>query len=109
MGVAVRAKEIEARKPEMLQLAQGLDDALKALPKMKPEDLVGSLPKELLAGADVNQLREVLARYTASLYPDKVTIDLDASRRVADSLVVAGLVKPDADVRGLHDTSIVKG
>jgi NitT/TauT family transport system substrate-binding protein len=109
MGVAVRAKEIEARKPEMLQLAQGLDDALKALPKMKPEELVGSLPKELLAGADVNQLREVLARYTASLYPDKVTIDLDASRRVADSLVVAGLVKPDADVRGLHDTSIVKG
>jgi NitT/TauT family transport system substrate-binding protein len=76
---------------------------------MKPEELVGSLPKELLAGANVDQLREVLARYTSSLYPDKVTIDVGASRRVAESLVVAGLVKPDADVSGLHDTSIVKG
>jgi NitT/TauT family transport system substrate-binding protein len=109
MGVAVRSKEIETRKPEMLQLAQGLDDALKALPKMKPQELVDSLPKELLAGADVGQLREVLERYTSSLYPDKVTIDSTASKRVADSLVVAGLVKPDADVTGLHDTSIVKG
>jgi NitT/TauT family transport system substrate-binding protein len=109
MGVAVRSKEIEARKPEMIQLAQGLDDALKALPKMKPQELVDSLPKELLAGADVGQLRDVLARYTESLYPDRVTIDVSASKRVADSLVVAGLVKPDADVTGLHDTSIVKG
>ncbi len=109
MGVAVRTKDIAARREEMLQVARGLDDALKALPKMKPEDMVGSLPKELLAGADVSQLSGVLARYASSLYPDKVTIDLASSRRVADILRVAGLLKPDADVNGLQDTTIVKG
>jgi len=109
MGVSVRAKEIEARKPEMLAIAKGLDDALKAIPKMKPDELVSALPKELLAGADVAQLREVLARYRSSLYPDKVTIDLASSRRVANTLKTAGLVKPDADVSGLHDISIVGG
>jgi NitT/TauT family transport system substrate-binding protein len=109
MGVAVRAKEIAARKPEMLALAKSLDDALKALPKMKPDDLVGAFPKELLAGADVAELRDVLARYRTSLYPDRVTIDLASARRVAESLKIAGLVKADADVSGLHDTTIVGG
>jgi NitT/TauT family transport system substrate-binding protein len=109
MGVAVRAREIEQRREEMIQIARGLDDALKALPKLKPDDMVNALPKELLTGADVPQLRNVLARYAGSLYPDKVTIDLDSSRRVAETLKIAGLVKPDADVSGLHDTSIVKG
>jgi NitT/TauT family transport system substrate-binding protein len=109
MGVAVRGKEIDQRREEMMQIARGLDDALKALPKLKPEDMVGALPKELLAGADIPQLREVLARYAGSLYPDKVTIDLASSRRVAETLKIAGLVKADADVSGLHDLSIVKG
>jgi NitT/TauT family transport system substrate-binding protein len=109
MGVAVRAKEIDQRREEMMQLARGLDDALKAIPKMKAEDLLGALPKELLAGSDPAQFRDVLARYAGSLYPEKVTIDLDSSRRVADTLKIAGLVKPDADVSGLHDLSIVKG
>jgi len=109
MGVAVRAKEIDQRREEMMQLARGLNDALKAMPKMKPEELVGALPKELIAGGDIAQYRDVLGRYAGSLYPDRVTIDLNSSKRVADTLKIAGLVKPDADVSGLHDTSIVKG
>ena len=109
MGVAVRAKEIDQRREEMVQLAAGLNDALKAMPKMKPDELVNALPKELLAGGDSAQYRDVLGRYAGSLYPDRVTIDLDSSRRVADTLKIAGLVKPDADVSGLHDLSIVKG
>jgi NitT/TauT family transport system substrate-binding protein len=109
MGVAVRANEIDKRREEMVQIARGLDDALKALPKLKADDMVGSLPKELLAGSDLGQLRGILERYAGSLYPDRVTIDLASSRRVAETLKIAGLVKPDADVTGLHDTTIVKG
>jgi NitT/TauT family transport system substrate-binding protein len=109
MGVAVRAKEVEARREEMMQVAKGLDDALKAIPKMKPEDIVGAIPKELLAGANVEVFREVIAKHRTSLYPDKVTIDIDSSQRVIDTLKVAGILKPDVDLRGLHDTTIVKG
>jgi NitT/TauT family transport system substrate-binding protein len=109
MGVSVRAGEIDARRAEMLQIARGLDDALKAIPRMKPEDMVAALPKELLAGANVADLSDVLRKYATSLYPDKVAIDLSSSRRVADTLRIAGLVKADADVSGLHDTTIVVG
>lgn len=109
MGVAVLTKEIPQRRAEMIALAKGLDDALKAMPKMKPDDMVGALPKELLAGSNTADLVEVLKRYSTSLYPDKVTIDLASSRRVADILKIAGLIKADADVTGLQDTTIVGG
>lgn len=109
MGVAVLSKEIPQRRAEMVALARGLDDALKAMPKMKPEDMVGSLPQELVAGANLAELANVLRKYSASLYPDTVKIELASSRRVADMLKVAGLIKDDADVTGLHDTTIVGG
>jgi hypothetical protein len=38
-----------------------------------------------------------------------VTIDLDAAQRVARSLVAGGLIKPDASIAGLHDTTIAGG
>ena len=41
MGVAVRAKEIEQRRPEMVALAKALADALRALRGMTGEQLVG--------------------------------------------------------------------
>jgi NitT/TauT family transport system substrate-binding protein len=109
MGVAVRTKEIDQRRAEMVALAKGLDDALKAMPTMKPEDMVGALPKELVAGANVGELAEVLRKYAASLYPTTVTIELESSRRVAEMLKVAGVIKADADVSGLHDLTIVGG
>ena len=38
---------------------------------------------------------------------DTSRIDLDAAKRVAHSLIVGGLLKPDANISGLHDTTIV--
>ena len=40
---------------------------------------------------------------------DVVTIDLAAAKRVAQSLIVGGLLKADANISGLHDTTIAGG
>ena len=109
MGVAVRSKNVEARRAEMTALAMGLADALKAQRKLSAEQLVAALRQELIAGLDTKELGEILVRYRTSLYPDSVAIDLDASKRVADSLIVGGLIKPDATLSGLYDTTISGG
>jgi NitT/TauT family transport system substrate-binding protein len=107
MGVAVRGKEFEQRKAEMVQLTKALGDALKAMRKMNGDQLVAALPKEMTTGLDLKQFGEIIARHRDSLYPESVAIDLAAAKRVAQSLVVGGLIKPDANISGLHDTSIV--
>jgi NitT/TauT family transport system substrate-binding protein len=107
MGVAVRTSEIGARRSEMEKLARALRSALQSLQAMSPEDLVKALPPALTTGADLNEMRQVLARYRSSLYPSTVAIDLNASARVAESLKTAGLIPPGADTSGLFDTSIV--
>jgi NitT/TauT family transport system substrate-binding protein len=107
MGVAVRAKEIEARKPEMIALAKGLSDGLKALRTASADQIVAALPAELTTGLDRNDLGQILVRYRTSLYPETVTIDLAAAKRVADALIVGGLIPANANVTGLHDTTIV--
>jgi len=107
MGVAVRAKELAQRKPEMVQLSQALGDALKALHTMSGDELVGALPREMTTGLDLKEFGAILGRYRDSLYPDVANIDLDAAKRVAHSLIVGGLLKPDANISGLHDTTIV--
>jgi NitT/TauT family transport system substrate-binding protein len=107
MGVAVRGKEFEQRRPEMVQLARALADALKAMRTMSGDQLVAALPTEMTTGLDLKQFGGIIARHRDSLYPESVTIDLAAARRVAQSLIVGGLIKPDADISGLHDTSIV--
>jgi NitT/TauT family transport system substrate-binding protein len=109
MGVAVRGKELTQRKPEMLLLTKALADALKLLHTMSGDQLVAALPKEMTTGLDLKQFGDILARYRDQLYPEAVTIDLDAAKRVAQSLIVGGLLKPDADISGLHDTTIVGG
>jgi sulfonate transport system substrate-binding protein len=109
MGVAVRAKEIATRRSEMTALANGLGDALKAQRTLAAEQMVGALRPELIAGLDTQELGEILVRYRNSLYPESVAIDLDASKRVAESLIVGGLIKPDANLSGLYDTSIAGG
>ena len=109
MGVAVRAKEEATRKPEMIQLAAALTDALKALRTMSADQLVAALPREMTAGLDTKEFGDILVRYRDQLYPDSVTIDPAASQRVAQSLIVGGLIKPDANISGLLDTSIVRG
>ena len=63
MGVAVRAKEIAQRRPEMVALTRALADALKALRTMSGEQLVAALPKEMTTGLDIKQFGDILARY----------------------------------------------
>ncbi len=109
MGVAVRTKEIDQRRAEMVALAKGLDDALKAMPTMKPEDMVGALPKELVAGANVGELARCCANTPRRSIRTTVTIDRESADRVAEMLKVAGVIKADADVSGLQDLTIVGG
>jgi NitT/TauT family transport system substrate-binding protein len=109
MGVAVRGKEIAARKPEMVQLAGALADALKTLRTMSADQLIRALPREMTTGLDTKEFGDILVRYRDALYPDSAAIDLDAAKRVAQSLIVGGLIKPDADISRLHDTTIVGG
>ena len=107
MGVAVRGKEFEQRRPEMATLAKALADALKALRTMNGDELIAALPKEMTTGLDTKEFGDILARRRDALYPENLAIDLAAANRVAQSLIVGGLIKPDASIAGLHDSSIV--
>jgi NitT/TauT family transport system substrate-binding protein len=109
MGVAVRADEIPERRAEMVALTRALADALKALRGMNGDQLSAVFPKEMTTGLDLKEFGEILVRYRDSLYPETVTIDLDAARRVEQSLLVGGLLKSGTSMAGLHDTSIVGG
>src|SRR3981189_1580544 len=53
MGVAVRGKEFEQRKAEMVQLTKALGEALKAMRTMNGDQLVAALPKEMTTGLDL--------------------------------------------------------
>jgi NitT/TauT family transport system substrate-binding protein len=109
MGVAVRAREIEQRRPEMIALTKALADALKALRGMTGEQLVAALPKEMTTGLDLKEFGGIIEQHRDSLYPETVNIDLEAARRVEQSLIAAGLVKSGASMSGLYDTTIVGG
>lgn len=109
MGVAVRAKEIEQRRPEMVALTKALADALKALRGMTGEQLVSALPKEMTTGLDLKEFGDIIVRHRDSLYPETVNIDLEAAKRVEQSLIAGGLIKSGASMAGLHDTTIVGG
>jgi NitT/TauT family transport system substrate-binding protein len=109
MGVAVRAQEIAARRGEMVALAAALVDSLKALRTMTADQLVDALPKAMVTGMDLKELGDILVRHRDALYPESVAIDRAAAKRVEQALIIGGLVKPDADLGDLHDTSIVGG
>ena len=109
MGVAVREAERGQRRDEMAALARALKSALAATQAVSPDDLVTALPRETLIGADLGELRDILARYRGSLYPTGIAMNRPAEDRVADSLKEAGLLMPDFDAGGLYDTSIAGG
>src|SRR5260221_2037794 len=109
MGVAVRGREAAARKREMVRLAGALADALKSLRSMSADQLIGALPREMTTGLDTREFGDILLRYRDALYPESAAIDLEAAKRVAQSLVAGGLIKPDANISGLHDTTIAGG
>jgi len=109
MGVAARADEVEKRRPEMVALTQALAESLKALRGMSGDALVAALPKEMTTGLDLKDLADILARHRDDLYPETVTIDIEAAKRVAHALEVGGLVKPGADIASLFDMTIAGG
>ena len=109
MGVAVRTKEIEQRRPEMSAIAKALGDALRGLRSMNGDQMIAALPKEMTTGLNLKEFGDILLRYRDSLYPETVAIDLASSQRVAESLIAGGLLRRGADVSALHDTSIAGG
>lgn len=109
MGVAVRGKEVERRRPEMVALTTALADSLKALRGMSGEQLTAALPKEMTTGLDLKELADILVHRRDALYPETVTIDVDAGKRVEQSLIAGGLIKPGTNIAGLYDTSIAGG
>jgi NitT/TauT family transport system substrate-binding protein len=109
MGVAVRAKEIGGRRPEMIALANALADALKAVHAMTGDQIVAAFPKEMTTGLDLKEFAEIVGRHAASLYPDTVAIDPAAAKRVEQSLAAGGLLKSGASMSGLQDLTIAGG
>src|SRR5258708_38817612 len=107
MGVAAVAEENERGRPEMVAVATALADALAALHAMTGDQIVAAFPKEMTTGLNLKEFGEIIGRHRASLYPDNVAIDLDAAKRVEQSLAAGGLLKSGAGLSGLHDTSIV--
>ncbi len=106
MGVAVRAREREARKTEMAALARALERGLKRVQSAPASELIAALPRELTAGADMNELVTVVDRYRRSLYPTRVTINVEACDRVAESLKISGLLKSNVKAESVLDLSV---
>jgi NitT/TauT family transport system substrate-binding protein len=109
MGVAVRAKERDQRLPEMRRLAAALTKGLADTRTISPDEIVAALPKALVAGGDVEQLKKIIARYRLSLYPETVTIDVEAAERVVNAEEAADVLKSEkVNLRTLLDTAALE-
>ncbi len=110
MGVSVRAKERDQRLPEMRRLATALKKGLADTKKISPDEVIAALPKPLVAGGDMAQLKTIIGRYRDSLYPENVTIDVAAAERVVRSQEVAQVMAPGkVDLKALLDTAALEG
>jgi NitT/TauT family transport system substrate-binding protein len=109
MGVAVRADELDARLEEMRALSRALERGLIALKQAPAAELVAALPSELVAGGDLAQLEQILEEHRASLYPDTVTIDVEAVERVVKSQRAAGVLEEPVDLSELLATGVLGG
>jgi hypothetical protein len=109
MGVAYRAPERERRLGEMRRLARALAAGLRDTRAIPVEEVVASLPKELVAGGDRGRLGVMLERYRTSLYPDDVRIDPAAAERVEASQRDAGVLTKDVDLAALLDRAVLEG
>ncbi|MSO46339.1 MAG: ABC transporter substrate-binding protein [Acidobacteria bacterium] len=110
MGVTVRAADRDSRLPEMRRLAAALAAGLADTRTIPPADIIAALPPALVAGSDLGQLRQIVERYRLSLYPEQVTLDLEAARRVMQSQELAGLLQPGRiDLSTLLDTAALDG
>lgn len=110
MGVAVRAEERDQRLEEMRRLAEALRKGLADTRTISPDEIVASLPEALIAGGNVEQLKQIIERYRTSLYPESVMIDTEAARRVMQAHIAAGILGPDGvDLSTLLDTAALEG
>jgi NitT/TauT family transport system substrate-binding protein len=110
MGVAVRAGERDQRLPEMRRLAAALERGLADTRTLPPGEIVAALPAALVAGSDLAQLTQIVERYRLSLYPEQVTMEIEAARRVARAQEIAGLLEPGrVDLDALLDTAALEG
>jgi len=110
MGVSVRANERDQRLPEMRRLATALRKGLADTKKISPDEVIAALPKPLVAGGDMAQLKTIIGRYRDSLYPETVTIDVAAAERVVKSQEVAQVLAPGkVDLKALLDTAALEG
>ena len=110
MGVAVRAAERDERLDEIRRLATALERGLADTRTLPPGDIVAALPAALVAGGDLDQLEAIVARYRLSLYPEQVTVDLDAAGRVVRAQEIAGLLEPgQVDLATLVDADALAG
>ena len=110
MGVAVRAAERDERLDEIRRLATALERGLADTRTLPPADVVAALPAALVAGGDLGQLEAIVERYRLSLYPERVTVDLDAAGRVARAQEIAGLLEPgQVDLDTLVDADALAG
>ena len=101
MGVAVREEEIDERLDEMQRLGRALQRGLQAVKTASPGELIDALPPEIIAGGDRAQLETIIDQYRTSLYPDAVTIDLEACRRVQEANLTAGILEMPVDLETL--------
>jgi NitT/TauT family transport system substrate-binding protein len=111
MGVAVRAEERDQRRDEMRRLAAALAKGLEdTRVNLTPDEIVASLPSALIAGGNVDQLKAIIGRYRASLYPETVEIDMSAAERVMKANEAAGILEPgQVDLETLMDRSVLGG
>jgi NitT/TauT family transport system substrate-binding protein len=110
MGVAVRTEERNRRLTEMKKLAEALKKGLADTRTISPDEIIASLPKALLAGGDTDQLKQIIARYRASLYPESVTLDVASAERVLKAQEVANILKPgEVDLSKLLDRAALGG
>jgi NitT/TauT family transport system substrate-binding protein len=109
MGVSVREGERDARKAEMAALARALQKGLERVQAAPIAEIIAALPRELVLGADMAELNQVVDRYRRSLYPTQVRIDAAACDRVADSLKVGGLIGQEVKAEGVLDLATVGG
>ena len=110
MGVAVRAAERDERLDEIRRLATALERGLADTRTLPPSDIVAALPAALVAGGDLDQLEAIVERYRLSLYPERVTVDLDAAGRVVRAQEIAGLLEPgQVDLDTLVDADALAG
>jgi len=110
MGVAVRAAERDSRLAEMRRLGAALEAGLQDTRTIPVRDIVAALPQALVAGSDAGQLAAIIERYRRSLYPEHVTIDVEAARRVARAQEIAGILEAGrVDLNAVIDTAALAG